>query len=291
MRITTKNNYLIYCGIVIFITTAVAYSVIISLYPDLIPPSNKFGNFDNLLLIIFMAVIFAPVIEEVIFRGIFTKKKWFVFIFYLGGAVMILLTGNYYLVIFPAAIFLIYTKIKTYDTAPIYILNSVFFALLHYKLSDFSTVYSLIPIFFQFSLALIMLWITINYRLIWSIVFHFIVNASIIGALMISLQFPNTKQNTLRVNNTVLQWEKTPAFGSLKAFYSTDRAEVTGTTIENFINLFAPSGLQYNVNDSLRLYRYNFKIKNLNNEKIQAAEVREILQKAKLIENASEKPE
>lgn len=94
-----KENYLLYIGAGILSCTSIIYLFLTSNYPHLIKSSSKIGNFENVFLILISTLIIAPIFEEIIFRGIFTKKKIYNFCFYLGSVLMILLTKNYYLIV------------------------------------------------------------------------------------------------------------------------------------------------------------------------------------------------
>ncbi len=284
-----KENHLLYWGAGIFSCTLIVYTIISSYFPNLTKTRDIFGDFDNILLIIVFTLLLAPVLEELIFRSIFIIKKNYIFCFYIGVVAMILVTQNYYLFLILITTFFIYRKRKTFNTNPLYFLNSLLFALIHYKLSDFTNIFSFIPVFFQFSIALILIWITINYSLIWSMVLHFFINASIIIPLVFLIQFPEMKQNSIITNEIKFEWKKTPVLGKTKIIYTSDKVEAKRITISQLIKIFNPKEIDFQVNDSLKYYRYNFTIENLNNHKIELKQVKKILINHNLIENVENK--
>lgn len=281
---TKKENQLFYWGAGIFFCTLIIYSIISHYFPEKLEAPNRFGNFDNLILIIIFTLIVAPIMEESVFRGIFTKNKMFTFCFYIGILIMTIITKNYYVILFVLIIFLIQKRKKSFHINVIYILNSFLFALIHYKLTDFTNVFSIIPVFFQFSLGLIFIWVTINFKLIWSMVLHFFINAIIIIPLFLLLQFPNTQRNILSADEIEFMWEKTSALGKSKSIYTPNEVRAERITIEQFITIFNSKKTNIKINDSLRYYRYNFIIKDLKDEKLETDDVKRILLKSQLIE-------
>lgn len=280
-----KENQLLYAGAGIFFCTCVIYAILSVYHLDLLPVPNRFGDFSRIISILFAALIAAPIFEEFVFRSVFLKRKLFTFFFYTGSVAFIIILKNYYLLILLSVIFLLEYQIKNKNLNIFFVLNSILFALLHYKISDFHSIFSVIPVFFQFSIGLILIWITLNYGLKWSIITHFFINASILVPVFLVLQFPtDTKSYTLESNGNRFKWEKTSIMGTFKISYSDRKVIAERATIEQFIDLFSNGNLKLKVTDSLSLFRYHFKLENQNKKPFKADEVEHILIKSGLAE-------
>ncbi len=280
-----KDNFLLYTGAGILTCTLFLYLLINYLSPDLIPVSDKFGDFDNIVLILLFTLIIAPVTEEIIFRGIFLKKKIFKYLFYFGSILFITITSNYYLIFFLIAIFYFDFYRKNNFTNVLYLLNSALFALVHYKLSEFSNIFAVLPVFFQFSVGLILIWITINYGLVKSMVAHFLFNFIIIFPLFLVLQFPDTEQKKLKTNDVILEWNKVEIIGWYKIDYSERRISAERISLNSFLDLYPDIKKKVSVNDSLRYFKYNIEVKSVRNSKISEQDLLNALLKTKLVES------
>ena len=280
-----KNNYLLKVGAGIFFCTTILYSIINYYDATLIESKDKFGDFDSILLIFFSVIIIAPILEELIFRGFFLKKKIFTYLFFGGGILFTFIAQTYYVIILLFIIGVLDFGFKiNRNSKIIYFLNSLFFALIHYNLDVFTNIYSIIPVFFQFSVGLILIWITINYSLIKSMIFHLFFNFLIVGSLLFALQFPDTKVNTIKDNNIVFTYHKTPVIGKEIFTLTPKEVRYETTTIRMFAKLLKVEEKNYTINDSLRFYRYNFDLKKTEGKELESEEVENILRKAKLIE-------
>ena len=280
-----RQNQLLYFGAGIFFCTFFIYFILSNYYPSLIKSPSRLEFFDNnsILTIVVSALIVAPVVEEIIFRGFFLKKKIFIFSFYVGSVIMIILTKNYYLLILPASIFLLEYLIKIPNLWIVSFLNTLLFGLIHYKMTDFTSIYEIIPIFFQFSLGLILAWITINFGLKKSILTHFSINFVIILPFLFVLQFPKKQENRVIVDDNNLKWQKTTLIGTTRISYSNHKVYAERVTINQFINLFHNKELDFKINDSLRFFRYNFELENTELDKIDPQDLKTILLKSKLV--------
>lgn len=280
-----KDNYLLFTGLILLFFAIVAQNLIQYYLPEKLPSTDRFGDFENIFIIFFAAIIYAPIVEELVFRGYFLKKKIYTYLFFAGAVFFIIQSETYYafVVLFLLAIleFVIKTQRKT---KIIYFLSTLLFALIHYKASHFTNVYSIIPVFFQFSIGLMLLWITINYNLFKSMLFHFCVNFFVIGSLILALQFPNEKVKTITENELVLTYHKTPVIGNENFTFTPSEVKSEITTIRLFAKLLKVEDKKYKINDSLRFFRYNFNLKNVQGKSIESKEAEKVLRKAKLIE-------
>lgn len=279
-----KENFLLYMGAGIFSCTSIIYSIINYNYPHLIQSSEKFGNFNNVFLVLISVLIIAPIFEEITFRGIFTSKKLYIYCFYLGSIILILITKNYYLFLLLILhyLMLIFKQNKSKIT---FFSVSLLFALIHYNTDDFVNIYSVIPVFFQFSIGLLLIWITINYGLKYSVLSHFIINLIIILPIIILLQTPDIKIKEVKYKKNRFTWQKTPIFGNSKFSFSPNKVVVQRLTIEQFTKLFNNKELEeLKINDSLKYFRYDITIESTSDENLKPAEIKQILLKYQLAE-------
>ncbi|MGV4415198.1 CPBP family intramembrane glutamic endopeptidase [Chryseobacterium sp. T1] len=275
-----KENQLLYAGVGIFFSTLILYGLVTYYWPDVTPPASRLNLFDgNILLIMLSALVLAPILEEVIFRGLFLKRLFFSLCFYGGSLLMILYTENYYLLILLLAVFLVDYHFKAIRC--VYILNAILFALIHYKLSDFASLLDVIPVFFQLSLGLILIWITLNFGLKRSMLAHFGVNFLIFMPFFILLQFPDKKQEHITLDHHDFKWQKTSVLGPSKISYSPQRVSAERLSIQDFINLFEDRKLHLEISDSLRFFRYDFELEQ-HKGPIDKAVLEDLLIKSKL---------
>ncbi|WP_228411652.1 hypothetical protein [Chryseobacterium sp.] len=104
------------------------------------------------------------------------------------------------------------------------------------------------------------------------------------GSLILALQFPDTRLHTVQDDKIFITFSKTPVLGNENFYFTDSEVQANNSTIRNFVQLLNVKEKNFVVNDSLRYYRYNFKIKSLNNEKLESSAVQKILIDAKLIE-------
>ena len=97
------------------------------------------------------------------------------------------------------------------------------------------------------------------------------------------------KYNGRLVHKIKFEWKKTPVLGKTKIIYTSDKVEAKRITISQLIKIFNPKEIDFQVNDSLKYYRYNFTIENLNNHKIELKQVKKFLINHNLIENVENK--
>ena len=109
-----KENNLLKSGIIIFLGSLIG-SIILSSFNES-EFSSRITRFNDFTLIHFIAAFtIAPVLEELIFRGIFTEKKIFKYVMYLGALLYILLLQNYYLIPMLAIFIISYELNKNKD--------------------------------------------------------------------------------------------------------------------------------------------------------------------------------
>ncbi len=281
-----KDNYLLFTGVILFICAFISYSLIENYTPEKLPASEKFGDFENVFIIFIFAVIIAPLIEEIVFRGFFLQNKIYEWLFYVGSISFILITEAYYTIIILLIIGLLSFVFKVKKNLKIiYFLNALLFALIHYKFTHFTNIYSIVPMFFQFSGGLILIWIVINYNLFKSMLLHFCINFFAIGSLLIALKFPDdVRTYSIKDKDVVIIYNKIPLQNDKSITISKGNLEANNFTIRSLAKNLKISAINYSINDSLRYYRYQFKIEHKNGLNINPKDAENILRKAKLIE-------
>lgn len=193
--------------------------------------------------IAFIAIIIAPIIEELIFRGYFSEKKYIKWAGIILLPIFIVLTAPNYLsiscVIF-LYVFLILNflfKNKSIENS-IIIINALLFSTLHFSASDFNHVFSLYAILFIFALGLIATWLTINFGLLKAILFHFIWNSGAMLLVFFALQYPDLNTENFENEIIKMEWERSPIINNNKngISYSNDKIIASNVTLNSLLN-------------------------------------------------------
>lgn len=193
-RIYTENN-LLQSGIILFLGTLLS-SIILSYFNES-EFSSRVTRFNDFTLIHFIAAFtIAPVLEELIFRGIFTGKKIFKYVMYLGSLLYIILLQNYYLIPI-LAIFIVAFELNRSKNIPyhIYYSNAVLFGSMHYEFNDLKLLDTWIGIVMTSGMGLVLIWMVLNFGLIYSILLHALNN---FGAIAIVVLGNETSDMTLK---------------------------------------------------------------------------------------------
>jgi membrane protease YdiL (CAAX protease family) len=191
-----------------------------------------------LLVLVFAALIIAPVLEELAFRGAFVNSKVYAIVSLVLTTGFVALTyKNYYVmgtfVIFVVAFFVYKQKPSKALFKLVCISNALLFGFVHYKMEDFASIERGFIVLFQISVGFALIWITINFSLVRSMIAHGIYNALAMGIFIYSLQFPDTKLNRYEDENVTVEWQNVPYFESLESSYSMmeDSIIAKGSTI------------------------------------------------------------
>jgi membrane protease YdiL (CAAX protease family) len=285
IKSTTKNWLLKSAGL----SLCLAIYVLI-IYHDTINNSRSVYN-NSLLTFILTALIIAPISEELIFRIHFLKK--FKFLKYLSLiiiALIIFFKSNPLLII----LFLIYVFLyliielkfteKNILINTLYILNSLIFSLLHYKFNDFNFIETYGFIFFQFSLSMFAIWITLNFSLVKSIIFHMIWNLLPVLFLLFSLTFPFKEKKQIMSKNYIITYSKESILKKDKIF-TNDKSNITAKNMslkELFFFLNKESKDKYYQNEPF--IKYNISITSKRKDvKIDYVEIEELFLNNNLI--------
>jgi glucan phosphoethanolaminetransferase (alkaline phosphatase superfamily) len=131
------------------------------------------GAFLTLLL---FGIIIAPVFEEIAFRGYFSKIKKLQIL----SLVILLLYVIIFFNIINLSLFLLFLLLliinKGKENNFIFIVSTIFFGVMHYNVSDFTSLLAFNSIFFQIGFGAILLWIVINFNLKRAILLHSLIN-------------------------------------------------------------------------------------------------------------------
>jgi membrane protease YdiL (CAAX protease family) len=283
-------NYLVVTGAVIFCCTLFSYTIISLFFVQEISDSSRLNSINNnYYLFVISALIIAPIFEEFIFRGYFVNKLLLKIISVFGIIFYIYITDNFYLYILIFALVILHFK-KKINPIYIYYINSIIFSLVHYKLYDFNSIFTIIPMFFQFSLGLILIWIVLNFNLIRSILFHFLFNLISIIILTIPLQFPEKEIKKIEHLGYKFEWNKTPIFNSESTIISRPNSyEVVAENVDiiKLYNTFETNSKKIKVINDNNFFIFKFKIIRIDTtaSKLDPKTVELLLKKANLIEN------
>lgn len=219
---------------------------------------------------LFLAIIFAPVLEELSFRGLFLSKKIMPIIsLTLISCFSLFSYHNYYVlgvfILFMVGFFIYKTYHFRFLFKIICILNALLFGFIHYKIEDFTSVEKGFVILFQISIGFLLIWVTLNFGLIRSMLVHATYNGVLLSFIVISVQFPDTKINNYEDENIKVEWQRVPYFESLNTNISTtsEKTEAYSTTINK---VYIMTGIRNydEVNEKIvqteAYMKYNFKI-------------------------------
>ena len=256
-----KNNYLFFSGIIFFIVGIIS-KITFDYYFDYESISSRHKFFENFFFNFLIAIFIVPPLEEITFRGLFYKIK-FKLVFYFGSCFFIFFSENFYLLILIAiTIFLIENKIIDkfrLKQLTIYILTTVIFALVHYKLSDFKSFLTIVTCLVQFGIGFILIWFTINFGLKISIFLHSLYNLILLIPVFISLQFFSSEYN-VSFQDYMLICKETPLLTRNSSFeWKNDLPQATNVTLEDFY-LSVCNKDTINIERSEKNITYDFKI-------------------------------
>jgi membrane protease YdiL (CAAX protease family) len=284
-----KDTLLLKVGAVIYCCTL----ILLVIFFDDKYYHQKNSIIENFWFFMFIGLIIAPIIEEISFRGIFLKSKIFKLVSLLLIAFYIYITKNYYLfVIYLFYVLLLYAKYSDklkINRWLLYFINSLLFALVHYKFSVFYSFERIIPIFIQFSSGLILIWVIINFGLKKSILTHFIINFILITILFLPIQFVDKKEIIIKKEDIYIKYSKTPIVdGKISIFNVQNNNEIIikKANFYRIMKYFKIDLNQYRPSEN-PFYYYNIVIisknKAINNQRIE-----ELFLENKLIEKYDE---
>lgn len=282
-------NYLLLTGATIFCCTMLIYIIISKFYSNEINSLSRFDSINNYYLLIFSALVIAPIFEELFFRGYFTNNSFLKIFSFAGCSFYIYVTDNSYLYIFVFILVFLHF-VKKINRIYFYVFNSVLFSLVHYKLYDFKSIITIIPMFFQFSFGLILIWVILNFNLFKSIITHFLFNLFFIIILTFPLQFPQKENKNFDYLGYNISSSKTPFFKNKNTIISRPNdytISAENVDIIKFYNSFDSNSKHIKINADNKFYKFKIYIKRIDStaNKLDTKTIELLLKKANLIEN------
>lgn len=282
-------NYLLLTGATIFCCTMLIYLIISKFYRNEINSLSRFDSINNYYLLVFSALFIAPIFEELFFRGYFTNTSFLKIFSFVGCIFYIYITGNSYLYVFIFILVFLHF-VKKINRVYFYVINSLLFSLVHYKLYDFKSIITIIPMFFQFSFGLILIWVVLNFNLFKSIITHFLFNLFFIIILTLPLQFPNNENKNFDYLGYNINYRKIPFFNNKNTIISLPNdytISAENVDINKFYNSFNSNSKKIKINVDNKFYKYSINIKRIDStaNKLDTKTIELILKKANLIEN------
>ncbi|MDQ8143989.1 CPBP family intramembrane glutamic endopeptidase [Chryseobacterium sp. CFS15] len=210
-RIYTENN-LLKAGIIIFFGSLIG-NIILSYFNES-EFSSSITRFNDFTLIHFIAAFtIAPVLEELIFRGIFTGKKIFKYVMYLGSLLYIILLQNYYLIPI-LAIFIVAFELNRSKNIPyhIYYINAVLFGLMHYEFNDLKLLDTGIGIVMTSGMGLILIWMVLNFGLIYSILLHALNNFVAVAIIVLGNETADMNLKKVETQDFTMKYQRVSFF-------------------------------------------------------------------------------
>lgn len=203
----SKENWLLLTGI-----GCIAISLsffFISSPEDIMParsPSTTLGYF------VVIAILVAPVLEELAFRGVYTGGKVLKIVALLLLPVLVVLGRATWVDYMLLGVFLaIYiTSFFTSNKRIIklgFIVNAALFAFLHWEYVNLSTL--LLPLI-HFGGGLVLIWTVLNFGLFRAILFHALYNTVAVLLVLYGLRFPDTSPKVLQTDSCRMEWHRVP---------------------------------------------------------------------------------
>lgn len=290
MDITTKSkrvykeNYLLKVGILIFIGFT-GLGIILKVLGLIDETSSRGIRFNdiNIYQLIIGAVIVAPLLEELTFRGIFTQKKYLKYVSYLLIFISILLQKSYFLIAL-VIVFVLLCEFKPKKQFHIYtyFLNALIFSLIHYKFLDLFNISAYPNIFGTLGLALVFIWLVINFGLWASILGHFVVNSLLIVAGIIGYENYDQSLHKVETDHHIMTYQYVSLFEKNQTISYDSRNNITATNIS-----MAEMNRIYCPNSPLKdIYfgKFNITIKRKSNsgKKLDCQSFKTLLEKTKI---------
>ena len=223
----------------------------------------------TLPVLLLAGIIFAPLFEEFAFRGIFVNTKKTIWVSAILSTVFLAISyKNYYAIaifILYVISYLMYRRNNSNLTFKIFaILNAVFFGVVHYKVDDFTSIEKGFIILFQISIGFLLIWVTINFNLLRSMIVHAVYNSIAFSFLLIAVQFPDTEMHYYEDENIKVEWQRTPYFQSHSSVSSSADSLVvkssTVTQVYKIIQVLDDDDKSENLIPAETHMKYNLKI-------------------------------
>lgn len=207
-----KENNLLKSGVIIFLSSLIC-SIILPYFIES-EFSSRITRFNDFTLIHFIAAFtIAPVLEELIFRGIFTGKKIFKSVMYLGALLYIILLQNYFLIPL-LAIFIISYYLNKSKNVPnyVYYINALLFGFMHYELDDLKFLDTWIGVIMTSGMGLVLIWIVLNFGLIYSILLHAFNNFVAVAIIVLGHETSDMTLKKVETEDFTMKYQRVSFF-------------------------------------------------------------------------------
>lgn len=257
-----KENWLI-------VVTAICFCAAISFFlildkDNLVQRGKDFAKYPFILLAL-LAVLFAPIVEELSFRGFYSSKRILKLTSIIVLPIVVILTTSEYwflLGLFYLIIFLHYKLKKQWIWKISIIINAFLFAVMHYSIDDLLN-FGASTFFFQLAFGFLNVWIVLNYNLFKAVIVHFAWNGVLMTILFFAIQFPDDTEKFYSGEKINVTWSKSPHFSSKSGKISINDTVIK---VENLSAKFIYDILD-NQKSSLEVYqvepfmKYNMELK------------------------------
>ncbi len=203
-----KERKLIIYGTGIFICSYI-FAFLYSFFANTETSGSENGI---VLLPLIYGVLIAPVIEELIFRGIYTKKNIFLWFYIIGVTSYILLLKAYIgIPVFLIHLWILISQKKEENkyVSLGYFLNAFLFFVMHINLSEDIGVITLLQTSIRLGIGLILIWLVLNFNLLVSIIVHSLHNfiVFLIQFIAVSSMSDMDITKTVDINSHRLEWK------------------------------------------------------------------------------------
>lgn len=265
-----SKNWLLMSGIIAAFLCGILY-----IFIGIDQPYEGSRNYSDksLKFLLFAAVIFAPISEEIAFRGFYTGKKWMKIASFVVLPLFMLtgFTSGEWIIILLSILFITTYLLSLKFTNPhivnfSIILNVLLFASIHYTSDDLLSPHFYYVPLAQIAAGCLLIWITINFNLLKAMLFHFLWNATFMILLIYGLQFPDTEFKTFSNESISIEWVEVPLFGQGKTKIIETEGLIEGTNVEARFLYRIISGNQTPEQQIMQqdpYVKYNFKIKSM----------------------------
>jgi len=278
-----QKNYLLKIGIFLF-TTFLFIGILLNIFEisDTSTRSLKFNDV-NVYALIILASLVGPILEEVAFRGSFSKKRWLIFVSYAVAALYIFSVNNYYLIPLLVIFILLNELSKKKDVSTYtYIVNALLFSLMHYKFSDLFSISAYPGILTTCGMTFIFIWMVLNFGLWASMLLHIINNSAVVAIMILSFEMADKKVQKVENQDFVMTLQPTSLFNSDSSVSLIPNKEVK--TVNVTISTVYTT-IDYNAKpDEVYFGNYNIKIsaKPDSKKKLNIKDFKELLDKTDL---------
>jgi|SRR5690554_3534015 len=291
---SSSNNWTLIIGVI-----GLLLSIILLLTTKDPNVSNRGKYIYNLPLSLFIIVaLLAPFWEEVVFRGMFSKNKFwkvsgYILFVLVSGIVLyenygIIFTGSFVLVV---AVFFILRKHKAIEknvTKIKIIVTSLVFGLAHHAVTDFPNLFNIYNLTNTICIGLVLAWICLNYNLIKTILAHLFWNGTIVILSLFPLIFVDEKVYEVHLDNASLSWNEVPYFSTFTGTldYLEDGIEIKALTLKEITQFLLDEKMfeEYipEKDPNLKL-NLKYKIEGVENYTFDKTSLKELLIEAKII--------